>query len=288
MSGGLGDDRFYVDSALDTVIESAGAGTGLDLIFSSVSYTVAVNTERLYLTGSANINGTGLDAQNDVIYGNSGKNILDGKAGADSLSGGLGDDTYYVDVSGDMVNEAAGAAAGFDTIFAQSSYTIAANAERLYLLNGGNYNASGRDGQNDFLSGNSSANFINGFSGDDTIRSGLGNDTLTGGAGLDTFQFLTAPHTLGNHDRITDFNSVDDTIQMDNSVYALLGVNGALATGLFKDLSLGAQDANDVILYDRATGNLYYDANGLAAGGKTLFADVTDGLALTNADFVVV
>jgi serralysin len=242
----------------------------------------------MYLVGSANIDGTGLDAQNDVIYGNSGRNILDGKTGGDNLNGGPGGDIYYVNTSADVVNEAAGAAAGFDTIFAQSTYTVGANVERLYLLEGGNYNADGRSGQDDFLSGNSGVNIINGFSGNDTIRGGLGNDTLTGGLGQDLFQFLSAPHTVNNHDAITDFSIVDDRIQLDNLVYTLTGANGDLGAGLFKDLSLAAQDADDVILYDRVNGDLFHDANGLATGGKTLFADVTSDLALTAADFVVV
>jgi RTX calcium-binding nonapeptide repeat (4 copies) len=287
MSGGLGDDRFYVDAALDAVSELSGAGSGNDFIFSSVTFTAAANVERLYLTGSANINGTGLDGQVDVIYGNGGKNILDGATGADYLSGGLGDDQYYVNVSADVVTEAAGAAAGFDTIFASGSYTIAANVERLYLLGSAGLSATGRNGQDDFLSGNSGNNIINGLSGKDTIRGGLGNDTLTGGFGQDIFQFLAAPQTVSNHDTITDFSITDDTIQMDNAVYTLLGANGVLAANLFKNL-LTAQDADDRILYDQANGNLYYDANGLAAGGVTLFADVTNGLALTNLDFVVV
>jgi Ca2+-binding RTX toxin-like protein len=288
MAGGAGDDRYFVDTALDSVTEAAGGANGFDSLFATVSYTIAANVERLYLQGSGNINATGLDGQNDYLYGNAGRNILNGKAGSDYMSGGLGDDSYYVNTSGDVVIEAAGAAAGFDTIFAQTSFTIAANVERLYLLNGGSYNGNGRNGQNDFLAGNTSANILNGFSGNDTIRGGLGNDTLTGGAGLDIFQFLTAAHTVNNHDTITDFNIADDTIQMDNLVYALLGANGALADNLFKNLTLAAQDADDRVLYDQTTGNLYYDINGLAAGGRTLFADVSDGLALTSLDFFVV
>jgi Ca2+-binding RTX toxin-like protein len=230
------------------------------------------------------INLTG-NAFNNYVIGNAGNNIIDGKAGSDNMSGGLGDDQYYVNTSSDVVNEAAGG--GFDTIFAQSGYTIAANAERLFLLNGGNYNANGRNGQDDFLSGNAQNNIINGLSGNDTILGGLGNDTLTGGLGQDIFQFLTAPHTSANRDVITDYNVIDDVIQMDNAVYALLGANGALAANLFKNL-LTAQDADDRILYDQANGNLYYDSNGLTAGGVVHFAEVTNGLALTEADFVVV
>ena len=79
----------------------------------------------------------------------------------------------------------------------------------------------------------------------------------------------------------------DDVIQLDNAVYTLIGANGALAANLFKNL-LTAQDADDRILYDQANGNLYYDTNGLTAGGVIHFAEVTNGLALTAADFVVV
>jgi serralysin len=289
MSGGNGDDQFYVDNALDTVNEAAGAGTGFDTIFASTSFTSFLNVERMYLTGAANINGTGVNGQNDIMYGNTGNNILNGLTGTDNMNGGNGNDTYYVNTSGDVINEAAGAAAGtLDTIFSQSSYTNAANVERLFLLNGGNYNANGRNGQNDFISGNDGNNIINGLSGDDTIRGGLGNDTLTGGLGQDIFQFLTAPNSATNRDIITDFNAVDDTIQMDNAIYGLLGAPGLLAAGLFKNLNLAAQDANDAILYDQANGNLYYDANGLAAGGVVQFADVTNGTVITALDFFVV
>ena len=284
MNGGLGDDTYYVNTSGDVVNEAAGAG--FDTMYSSSSNTIALNVERLYLTGTANYNANGRNGQNDYLYGNSGNNILDGKGGTDNLNGGLGDDFYYVNTSGDVINEAAGA--GFDTMFSLSGNTIALNVERLYLLGTADYVANGRDGQDDFLAGNSGANAINGFSGNDTIRGGLGNDTLTGGLGQDIFQFLTAPHSANNHDVITDYSVADDTIQLDNLYYSLIGPHGTLAAGLFRDLSLGAQDANDVIVYDRATGALYYDNNGLAAGGKTLFAEVTAGLALTDADFVVV
>ena len=91
-----------------------------------------------------------------------------------------------------------------------------------------------------------------------------------------------------NRDVITDYNVADDTIQMDNAVYALLGAPGLLAANLFKNINLVAQDADDRVLYDQANGNIYYDNNGLAAGGVVHFAEVTNGLALTNLDFFVV
>jgi hypothetical protein len=53
-------------------------------------------------------------------------------------------------------------------------------------------------------------------------------------------------------------------------------------------LGTAAGDANDRIIYDKATGNIYYDADGSGGGAKVLFAQVTAGTTLTNADFIAV
>lgn len=41
-------------------------------------------------------------------------------------------------------------------------------------------------------------------------------------------------------------------------------------------------------IHDGASGNIYYDADGNGAGAAVLFAQVTAGTALSNADFVVI
>ena len=222
------------------------------------------------------------------MYGNSGNNVLDGLTGTDNMNGGNGDDTYYCNTSGDVVNEAAGAAAGtLDTMISQSSNTIAANVERLICSTAATTTPTdATDRMTSFpeTTGTTSSTAFPAMT-----RSGRsGNDTLTGGAGLDIFQFLTAPNTATNRDIITDYNVVDDTIQIDNLFYAAAGAAGLLAANLFKNINLVAQDADDAILYDQANGNLYYDNNGLAAGGVVHFAEVTNGLALTNLDIFVV
>jgi serralysin len=49
-----------------------------------------------------------------------------------------------------------------------------------------------------------------------------------------------------------------------------------------------AQDASDRIIYETDTGRLVYDNNGSNAGGAVQFATLDAGLAVTNADFLIV
>jgi Ca2+-binding RTX toxin-like protein len=53
-------------------------------------------------------------------------------------------------------------------------------------------------------------------------------------------------------------------------------------------LGTAALDANDNIVYNAANGALLYDADGNGAGAAVQFAQVTAGLALTAADFLIV
>ena len=91
MAGGGGSDTYVVDHAADVVTEAASAGT--DTVMASVSHTLATNVERLTLTGTASISGTG-NALANTLTGNAGNNTLSGGGGADTLAGGLGNDTY--------------------------------------------------------------------------------------------------------------------------------------------------------------------------------------------------
>ncbi|WP_279309659.1 M10 family metallopeptidase, partial [Pseudomonas koreensis] len=71
-------------------------------------------------------------AFNDILTGNDLNNTLNGMAGADTMAGGKGDDTYYVDNVGDTVIETADA--GIDTVMASIDYTLGTNLENLTLL----------------------------------------------------------------------------------------------------------------------------------------------------------
>ncbi len=89
MMGLAGNDIFIVAQVDDEVLESPGDGT--DTVRSSINYTLPINVERLVLTGSNSINGTGNSLANRLT-GNTANNILNGKSGNDTLSGGGGND----------------------------------------------------------------------------------------------------------------------------------------------------------------------------------------------------
>jgi len=179
LTGGAGNDVYYLDTANDTVAESPGAGD--DQVFAGFSYTLATNVERLTLTGTSDINGTG-NALDNTITGNGGNNLLDGGVGNDTLVGGAGNDSFSVN-SNDSVVEAGGE--GTDLVSAGVNYTLPANVENLTLTGSLSLFGSGNAGAN-VITGNSGNNTLYGDAGDDSIDGGGGNDTLTGGPGNDT------------------------------------------------------------------------------------------------------
>ena len=176
MLGGLGNDNYYVDNIGDITDETTGGGGIGDYVLTTVSFTAAAGIERIYLLGASNIDATGRDGQVDFLIGNSGNNVLDGRGGVDTMRGGLGNDSYYVDNAADVTDETSGGGGSDDYVFAAVSFVAAAGIERLSLQGGANINATGRDGQADMLIGNSGNNVLDGKSGIDTMRGGLGND----------------------------------------------------------------------------------------------------------------
>ena len=84
--------------------------------------------------------------------------------------------------------------------------------------------------------------------------------------------------------------TVMDAIHLENAVFAALATAGALAAGSFvSGAGPTAADADDFILYDTGTGDLFYDADGSAVGAAVKFATIaTAPAALAASDFVVV
>ena len=117
----------------------------------------------------------------------------------------------------------------------------------------------------------------------------MGNDTLVGGAGKDTFLFNTTLNAATNRDAIADFSAVDDTILLSRTIFTRLTTIGTLNSGWFRASPTGkAADSNDYLLYNTATGGLFYDKDASGAGAAVQFATLTTKPNITAADFVVV
>jgi len=118
----------------------------------------------------------------DVLVGNVDDNVLNGGGGNDVLIGIAGNDTYFVDATGDVIEETVGGGTN-DRVAASVSYTLAAGVavEQLQTT------ASGGTGAIN-LTGNALAQRIFGNAGANVLSDGGfgAADTLTGAAGNDT------------------------------------------------------------------------------------------------------
>jgi Ca2+-binding RTX toxin-like protein len=288
MQGLEDNDTYYVDNAGDYVRERTGYGR--DTIITSISYSLTVEeVEVLKATaGTAALKLTGNSLANTIV-GNDGANVLNGKTGADQMQGGKGNDVYYVDNTWDRVVE--NASSGTDLVYTTISHTLAANVENLTATGTAAVTLTGNTLSNT-LTGNGGRNTLKGGAGNDKLNGGWGSDILAGGTGRDVFVFNTRPDRWGNLDTITDFSAVDDTIWLDNAIFTKLGAGTSAApvtlNSAFLTFGTKAKDANDFLIYDQATGNLSYDADGSGAGAAVVFAKLANRPALTHWDFQVI
>jgi Ca2+-binding RTX toxin-like protein len=113
---------------------------------------------------------------------------------------------------------------------------------------------------------------------------------LTGADGADNFIFDQTPGTA-NADRITDFASGADKLHLDAGVMTALGASGNFAAGDARFFAgagaTSGHDADDRVVYNTSTGQLFYDADGNGAGVAQLIATLQPGAALAATDIVV-
>ena len=125
-------------------------------------------------------------------------------------------------------------------------------------------------GGNDRLFGGVGADTLQGGIGNDFHNGGAGVDTIMTGTGFDTILF-NAPLGLANFDRVLDFAPAFDTMQLENAVFTGL-TQGAFLPAADFVIGAAAADATDRIIYNSATGNLFFDADGTGAAAQVLFA----------------
>ena len=82
---------------------------------------------------------------------------------------------------------------------------------------------------------------------------------------------------------IRDFSAADDTILLDNAACSpALAAGRARTASAFVDRHAPPQDADDRIIYDQATGQLFFDADGNGAGAQIQFARLDGAPAIAG------
>jgi Ca2+-binding RTX toxin-like protein len=306
LDGALGDDSFIGGSGNDSILGGAGSDRAIfnvstdgadqvNLGDGSDTVSVAAGSAgqvRLTFTSSEVGNGSPNDSNTMPPNQDGGLAVrLQAEGGSDVLSGTVSrfDDegTTFVaatpGVTFDVRDLVAGTQRGdqFEVVALGTSggdNLTAPDAGRPSYFNAGM--------GNDAVTGGTAADFLVGGAGNDALNGGLGSDTHIGGAGADAFAFTTA---LGssNIDKINDFSSVDDTVQLDNAVFVGLA-DGPLAAEAFAFSTDIAED-DDRIIYDQSTGNLFFDADGGSRDNSVAFATLVNRPAdLNSTDFLVI
>jgi trimeric autotransporter adhesin len=266
MSGGAGDDVYAVDNTGDTTEEVAGGGT--DTVESSLTWTLATEVERLALTGTGNLNGTGNSLAN-TLTGNSGNNVLNGGVENDTMAGGAGNDTYVVDAAGDVITEAA--ASGTDLVQSSVSYTLSADVENLTLTGTAAINGTGNALANN-LTGNSADNVLNGGGGADTMVGGTGNDTYV----IDSAGDRVTEAASGGTDTVESSVTLTLTAEVEN--LTLTGASAINATGNGLANTLRGNAANNTL-----NGGVGNDTMLGGLGDDTYVVDVAGDVVTENA-----
>jgi Ca2+-binding RTX toxin-like protein len=162
--GGNGDDTYYLslvptELANDTITETATGG--IDNAIAASSAILADNIEKLYLVGTADINGTGNSSDNTIL-GNSGNNSLFGGAGNDFLgdyaggndtfNGGAGNDILFGGTGNDSFVFSGNSLLSFQTALGVDNIADFTVGDDIILLSKGNFGSLGTAAGNSLLS----------------------------------------------------------------------------------------------------------------------------------------
>ena len=286
LSGGSGDDSYYGGAGSDTIYDTVDKGaTDIRTISGAakeddtstndfdektgnaigendtLSYArnkgaVVINLANERFVSIETLIGTDED---DDLDGDNMPNEIDGRDGADKLSGGegAGDTVSYamsdrgvtIDISPTDKDRALGGHAQGDEIDGFENVTGSAHA--------------------DSLTGDNTANTLKGLAGNDNLYGGEGDDILVGGAGADEMDGGTG----GDGDN-RDENGVDT----DNDTLSYAGSDAGVAVNLATlSFSGGHADGDE----DDGAGRDAYDADGAGPGDPV---DVSSFESLTGSD----
>jgi Ca2+-binding RTX toxin-like protein len=151
-------------------------------------------------------------------------------------------------------------------------------------------------GEEDWIDGKKGNDKLNGLGGNDTLIGGAGKDSLTGGAGRDRLDggrdadrfVFSAKLDVGGIDTIVKFKHDEDKLALENKVFKAIG--GLLSADEFyaKAGAVKAHDKSDHVIYNKASGDLYYDKDGKGGAAAVLFATLSNKPTLDHGDFLIV
>jgi serralysin len=306
-------DAGGVDTVLTNHDHVLGAGFENLTLFEGVNGTgnalnnvIRTNTNEphAYFIDGADGNDTLLGgADNDTFEfeagsGNYGSDRVNGGDGFDTLQFSGGRSAVVVDMrAGTVVGGGTGGSGrvAFSNIEAAEGTQF---NDRLTAHDGGAQLFGGRGTDtlrggagDDNLSADGTTTGFNLGSGNDFISGRGGNDFLTGGDGGDFFVFEVAPGAA-NADIVADFVSGVDQLLLDDAVHANIGARGRFAVNderfVAADGATSGQEADDRVIYNSSTGDLYYDADGSGAGAAQLIATFQGNPAITATDITVI
>lgn len=268
---------------------------------SDLADTIAGNAGNDSLYGAAGDDLLSGGAGNDRLYGGNGNDTLTGGDGADQFDGGSGtrDRVSYADATAglraDLLDAATntGAPQG-DRYFGIEDLEGSRHADILLGSSDGNHLVGGQG--NDLLQGRNGNDMLFGGAGNDTLagdeladtlNGGSGADRLTGGTGADVFLF-DAALVAGGADTITDFTTGLDRVGLSGGPSGIVSRVGSVLAA--NELCFGpvARDSNDFLVYNRATGQLFYDSDGSGNRSAVLIASLGAGTELAFGDLFLI
>ena len=217
---------------------------------------------------------------------------------ADTVGGAAANTFSVNDINGDVTLNSALAMDKTYTLSVQvtdellrttsQTLVIQTGSSGIDTLNGdANINLQYGQNGNDILYGNEGNDTLLGGTNTNQLHGGAGADALYGNNGADTFYFDTALGLGGvsesaEKDAIYNFSGSGDTVWLSKTTFGALGTAGSAGGSALSSLDfVGVSGTGETasagsahIIYDSATGNLYYDLNGGDAVGRTLFATI--------------
>jgi Ca2+-binding RTX toxin-like protein len=290
-----GDDRVIYNSSNGQLwYDADGNGAGARQLIATLEGIPALTASDITIINGSGTGGGG--GGGSVINGTSANDTLTGTAGNDTINGLGGNDLFVAGSTGgaDVIAGGTGTDSiefrdratsgvvvdfGTGTITGGSSGTISfTGVERVVASNFA-----------DSLTGAAGGQTLTGQGGADTLWGGGGVDTLWGGGGNDAFVFREMGSA--NADRVSDFASGADKLQLDDAAFTSIGAMGNFAAGdarFWASSSGAAHDSNDRVLYNTSTGQLYYDADGNGSGAAQLIATLLNNPGVAATDITVI